>query len=74
MEAGLSTAVVGGTKVKGSLAALSSSIVGLGSTAKAFVLTHPTTIGFVLGAGTIYSINRIMTKRRKKKLSMAKAV
>lgn len=71
MVTGLSTTAAG---TKGSLAALSSSVVHLGSTAKAFVLSHPTTVGFVLGAGTVYGINRAITKRRKKKLSMANAI
>ena len=65
MENGLST--VAASQTSGSLASVGASLSKLGTTAKAFVIAHPTTTGFAMGVGTVYLLSRVLKKRRAKK-------
>ncbi len=65
MAAGLTSAVA--TDTSGSLASVGASLAKLATTTKAFMVTHPTVVGFALGASTVYVLGRVLSKRRKKK-------
>lgn len=55
------------TDTTGSIASVGASLTKLGSTTKAFLVTHPTVVGFALGVTTICVLNHMISKRRKNK-------
>ena len=72
MANGLSMVTAGQTS--GSLSSVGASLSHLGATIKAFVITHPTTTGFVMGVSTVYLFNRMLQQRRSKKARALQAV
>lgn len=51
----------------GSLTSVGASLTKLGVTTKAFIVTHPTAVGFALGVSTVFILKRMLSKRRENK-------